>query len=352
MQKKRMVISLVAVMAVLGIMIACNKDAVSKINFIFKPNQGDGVVAVVGGEKITEDDLFAGVEKATIFQKQMEVYEMRMNKLRSILLEKLMNADPRKKGMSNDEYMAKFVTGKAEPKKADIDKFIKERNIPKERINEQIRERIKMAVKREMAMKAIENFMAIRTKNKPVTVFLEKPPRPIVNVALGEGPIYGPKDAPITIIEYTDFQCPYCAKAHDIVNEVKDKYKGKIKMVLKHYPLPFHKEGKVAANASFCADEQGSKYIWKLNDIMFKNQNKLKSSGLVELAKKIGLDTEKFSSCLKSNKYMAKVEKDMAEGQKLKLNSVPAIFINGKLINGAQPFDVFAEIINEELKRR
>ena len=124
-----------------------------------------------------------------------------------------------------------------------------------------------------------------------------------------------------------------------------------IKVAFKNFPLPFHNQAKGAAAAGLCANDQGTDKFWKMHDAMFENQTKLGKDGLAELAKKIGLDMKAYSTCVNQKKHMAAVEMDIAYGKKVGVKSTPTFYVNGKLINGAQPVEVFSELIDEELAR-
>lgn len=161
----------------------------------------------------------------------------------------------------------------------------------------------------------------------------------------------GDKDAKVTIVEFSDFQCPFCAKGADLLKEIKKKYGNKVKVVFKNFPLPFHNHAEAAAVAGLCANEQSVDSFWKMHDEMFANQEALDAEGLKKTAKKIGLKMDQFEKCVSENKHLAAVKADMEDGKKAKVKSTPTFFINGQVINGAQPMDVFAEAIDEELAR-
>ena len=337
------------------VLISCNKEANSTINFIFKPSTGTDLAAVIGDEKITNKDLIKGLE-AEIHRREMEIYNLKLNKLKSMILEKLMAKDPRKKELSNDEFLKKYISKKGEPTASEIESFIKERNIPKEQINDQIKDRIKQYLDMENKKVAVDEWMAQVTKKTPIEVYFEKPQRPVFDVQVGEAPVKGNKDAKITIIEFTDFQCPYCKKGHETIAKVEKKYGNKVKIAIKHNPLPFHTTADEIANASFCALEQNEKTIWKFNDMAFEKAELLKeetslNDELMKIAKSVGLNQEKFAECVKSNKHKAKIDKDMEESKDLQLNSVPMFFVNGQLLQGAQELEAFVEIIDEELAK-
>ena len=155
----------------------------------------------------------------------------------------------------------------------------------------------------------------------------------------------------MTIVEYSDFQCPFCSKAAVTVGEIEKKYGSKVKVVFKNYPLPFHSQARIAAEAAQCANEQGVKFFWKMHDAMFADQTKLDQDNLIATAKKAGVKEADFKSCLAATKHKAVIDADMAEGQKLGIKSTPTFFINGKLVSGAQPAEVFSEVIDEELAK-
>ncbi len=170
----------------------------------------------------------------------------------------------------------------------------------------------------------------------------------VISVSVDDDPSIGPKDAPITIIEFSDFQCPFCARAAPTVKQILKEYDGKVRFVYRDFPLSFHQNAQKSAEAAECADEQGK--FWEYHDKLFENQNALEISNLKQYAKDLGLDSSKFDSCLDSGKYTKEVEKDTEDGQKYGVTGTPAFFINGKLVSGAQPFKNFATIIDSELK--
>ena len=161
----------------------------------------------------------------------------------------------------------------------------------------------------------------------------------------------GKADAKVTIVEFSDFQCPFCSRGAEIMGQLKKKYGDKIKVVFKHFPLPFHTMAPLASEAALCAEEQKKGNFWKLHDLMFADQQNLLQGGLVEKAKKIGINEAEFSKCLNSRKFKKVVDADMALGQKVGVKSTPTFFVNGKMVNGAQPVEVFSEIIDEDLAK-
>lgn len=338
------------VLSVLFIFVACS-EGTSKPSYLFKPAPKEGIAAKVGDVEISNAELHEGIE-SEIFEHESKVFEVKFNKLRSILLQKFMDKDSRKQGLSNDEFLDKYIAKNVKISDKEIDAFIKDQNIPAEHINPQVREKIKNYLEIERKKEAVDNWIAEQTKKTPVEVYIPKPRRPTFPVEVGNAPFTGDKDAKVTIVEFSDFQCPFCAKGADLLKKIKQKYGNKVKVAFKQFPLPFHNHAEQAAVASLCANEQSTNHFWKMHDEMFANQETaLDPEGLKKTAKKIGLKMDVFEKCLSENKYLAQVKADMEEGRKVGVKSTPTFYINGQLISGAQPLEVFSEIIDEELSR-
>lgn len=335
-------------LVLLSFIIACSETN-SEPNFAFKKAPKEGLAAKMGDIEITHTELLAGIE-TDIFEEEKKIFDIKYDKLKTIIIEKLMEADPKKKDLSTDEYLDKYIASDVKISDKEINAFIKEKNIPQEHINPQIKERITAYLEAEKKKQSIDNWLAKKTKSTPVEVYIEKPRRPSFEINIGDAPIKGDKDAKVTIVEYSDFQCPFCAKGTEIIDGLKKKYGNKIKIAFKNFPLPFHNQAKGAAVAGLCAQEQSNDKFWKLHDTMFADQTKLDTDSLKITAKNIGLDLKKFSDCLDTNKYSNKIDEDIESGKKIGVKSTPTFFVNGKLISGAQPIEVFSEIIDEELK--
>ena len=172
-------------------------------------------------------------------------------------------------------------------------------------------------------------------------------------VKVSEGShVQGSKDAPVTIIEFSDFQCPYCGRFYSqTLPQIEEEYikTGKVKLVYRHCPLSFHQYAQKASEAAECADEQGK--FWEYHDKLYENQNSLDAASLKKYAKELGLDTAKFDSCMDSGKTASKVQKDFKDGQAAGVQGTPAFFINGVPVTGAQPYEVFKQVIEQELKK-
>lgn len=199
---------------------------------------------------------------------------------------------------------------------------------------------------------------AVPGAGQPTTGAPQAPTGP-VDVSADDDAFLGKKDAPVTLIEFSDFQCPFCRKfAEDTLPQLKKEYidTGKVRLVYRDFPLSFHPSAIPAAQGAECAKEQGK--FWELHDIIYAEQAK-QGSGTVQFtaddvkkwAVQAGVNATKFNQCLDSGKYKQEVEKDMADGTAAGVSGTPATFVNGRVVVGAQPFSAFKAIIDEELKK-
>ncbi len=177
-----------------------------------------------------------------------------------------------------------------------------------------------------------------------------EPAKVVTDLNITGAPVKGPKNAPVTIVAFSDFQCPFCSRVVPTLHDLEKQYDGKIKVVFKHQPLPFHNNAKIAAAASMAANDQGK--FWEMHDKLFANQQALDRPSLERYASELGLDMGKFKAALDSNKFDAYITADSAEGTRVGANGTPTFFINGRQVVGAQPIDAFKSVIDEELKKK
>jgi protein-disulfide isomerase len=180
---------------------------------------------------------------------------------------------------------------------------------------------------------------------KVATRIMLDPPRQVF--AKADRPTRGPENAPIEIIEFSDFQCPYCESAFSTVNQVLKTYGDRIRFTYRHYPLANHPRARPAAEASECAAEQGK--FWEFHDRLFGDQARLGDADFKQHAAQLGLDTAQFNACVDSHKYQAQIDVDVRAANDAGISGTPAFYINGRMLSGAQPFEAFKRIIEEEL---
>lgn len=329
---------------------ACSNDSISAQKYIFTPAPNQEAAFKFKDKTYTTSELVQGFEN-DIYELESKLFELKMNRVKGLILKNLIENDSRKGSLTEEQFVEKYIVSDVKVSEAEVQEFIKERKIPEQHINDQLKDRIQKFIIQGKTQELVDAWLETQISKSPVEVYFSEPQQPTFDVKVGDAPILGNKDAKVTLVEYSDFQCPYCAKGSKIMHEIKNKYGDKVKVAFKNFPLPFHKQAKVAALAGLCAQEQGKDYFWKLHDFMFDNQSKLDPNSLKEVAAKFqGFDNAKFSDCVDQNKLMAKVDADIEEGQNLGVKSTPTFFLNGKIISGALPIEEFSKLIDKELK--
>jgi protein-disulfide isomerase len=170
------------------------------------------------------------------------------------------------------------------------------------------------------------------------------------DIKLGDAPVMGPASAPVTLVAFSDFQCPFCSRAVPTLKEIEGQYQGKLRVAFKQMPLPFHDKAHLAAEAALAANEQGK--FWQYHDKLFANQQALDRPSLEKYAQELGLNMGKFKAALDSGKFKDRVDADAKEGAAVGATGTPTFFINGTKLVGAQPADAFKSLIDKELKSK
>lgn len=326
-------------------------DQAETINMKFQnaPAGKSNVVGNIDGKPITYDQVFKPIENE-IYDAQFKVFEVKQMALQNMALEIYMNKDPRKKGMSNDDFLSKVLMANKAVSAAEIDAFIVEKQIPKAQINDDLKSRVQQHLMNELRRDVIQHYLAEQSKKSPIIYHFEEPKAPFRDIKVAHSPTMGPANAKVTIVEFSDFQCPYCAMASKIIHDLQIKYKDKVKVVFKNYPLPFHKDAKVASVAGMCAENMKKGSFWKMHDQFFANQEKLALNDIVAMGVGVGLKKEDFEKCITNNKYLNLVEADIALGNSIGIEHTPTFFINGKLFSKKVQLERMHEYIDRELK--
>jgi protein-disulfide isomerase len=169
-------------------------------------------------------------------------------------------------------------------------------------------------------------------------------------VNVGNAPAKGPKNAPITLVVFSDFQCPFCGRIEPTLAKLESEYPGKIRVAWKNFPLSFHQNAKPAAKAAMAAGEQGK--FWEMHDKLFANQQQLDRASLEKYGQELGLNMAKYKDALDSNKFDAQIDADTKEGSAVDVSGTPATFVNGRKIGGAYPYEIFKKIVDQELAKK
>lgn len=212
---------------------------------------------------------------------------------------------------------------------------------------EEVREQVARAVTQKKQAERYGAYIEELRKSYDVKVTLPFPDLPRFEVATDGDPSEGAADAAVTIVQFAEFQCPYCGKADQTVKQVLKNYDGKVRVVFRDFPLGFHQNAIPAAIAANCADKQG-KY-WEMHAIFLANQQALTEADIQKAAQEVGLNVSSWEECRKDPAIEAEIRSDMADGSALGVEGTPAFFVNGIFLNGAQPYESFQRIIDREL---
>lgn len=344
---------------------ACNQASATAVAAASTPGADPSQVAVtVGSRSFSNADLDARIKadmevlqsRAAAAETQMkaqmedirhQVSEQEYNLRKKALTEVLFDMEAQAKGIPRNELVAQEVTAKALVVPSDIDSLWEEvksgaKNATKETMLPQLQQ---MVMQRKTEAQLGRYQRELFKKYNVAMVGLKPSRKPVVVPA--NAPILGPADAPVTIVEFTDYQCPYCQKAQQYVDRVMDAYKGKVRLVYQEFPLDFHPQAKPAGVAARCAGEQGK--FWEMHTAMLRTAGALDEADVKGRAAGLGLDGARFGTCLASGKFDAVIQQSIDAGKAIGVSGTPTFLINGRSFSGAQPFEAFEHIIEEEL---
>ena len=311
-------------------------------------SRDDGtVLATVGNHPITERDVDDAIIHGV---SPSQLYDLRRQLLDKLVDDYLIDQAAKKAGQTHDQYLA-AQNDHSPVTEADARKFYDDNKAQidaqaKGQTFDQLKARIIAVLERNRERKNRQDLVArLRSENK-VNVMLT-PPR--FKVESDNHPWAGGKDASVTIVEFSDFQCPYCRAVEPSLKEIRTKYGDRVKFVYEDFPLGFHEHAMDAARAARCAADQDK--FWEYHDALFADQSKLSAADLKSKAAKLGLDSKKFATCFDKQAPDAAIKADQARGEELGVSGTPTFFINGREVKGAQSPDKFNAIIDEELAR-
>ncbi len=301
------------------------------------------VVATVDGVEITARDLRV---QAQLVQLRKQEYEIQARAVEGAIARKILERAATARSLSLEEFLQQEVDNQiGEPTPSEIEGFhLGQREKFREPL-EKVREQVVRAWKRAKIQEGRQALLRKLRQESAVQILLE-PPRFAVDTA--GAPRQGPPAALVTIVEFSDFQCPYCRAMQPVLEQLAGKYGDRLSLVVKNFPLAnLHPQAPTAAEAVLCAGEQG-KY-WDYRKALFESKT-LDAETMSELARQIALDAEAFRGCVASRRQKSRVEQDAAEGQQLGVSGTPAYFINGVFLSGVQPLAAFEKLIEAELQ--
>lgn len=304
------------------------------------------VVARIGDTAVTLEELDSWI-KDELFDRETangnpsKAYDVRSEALRRMVTMRVVEGEAARRNTTGEAMVMGEIAAKGEVSDAEVEAFYNEQGdqVGTQTL-EELTPRIRGYLKQLRGQQVVEKLM-----DDAGVVFLLEQPR--VEVA-AIGPSKGPADARVTIIEFSDFECPFCSRALPVIQTVLDRYPDDVRLVYRHLPLErIHKRARKAAEASLCADEQGK--FWAYHDLLFANSRAMSDEDLKQYAQDTDLDVAAWSQCLEEGKMSARVDADLAAGQAVGISGTPAFVVNGVLLSGARPVEEFVEVIDTEL---
>ena len=302
-------------------------------------------VAVVGGQPIYDEEL-APVVEGQLAPLRTQEYEIKRKALDNLIEQKMLEVAAKKKGLTTEKLLDQEVNSKVpDPSDGEVEGYYFGMKVKSPLAD--VKTQLKESLKQTKIQQARQDYLKTLRADSKVVVLLSAPR---VEVAYDPARMRGNPKAPVMIVEFSDYQCPYCHNVEPTVAQVLAKYGDKVSLSYRDYPLTaIHSQAMISAVASRCALEQGK--FWEYHDQLF-TASKLEKDDLIGYARDLKLDDKQFSSCLTGDKYKADIEKDLQEGKKAGVNGTPGFFINGIALSGAQGQDAFARIIDDELSRK
>jgi len=303
---------------------------------------GDEAIAAGELDAWLRDDLF---EQATADKDAADLYEFRRDGLERMVTARLLEEESERRGLAISDLHAQTVAPAA-VSDAEIRTFYDDN---RERLVDssfdEIAPRIRGYLEQQEQAKLWNDFLDGLRKRAGVELLLQPPRLEVATV----GPTLGPADAPVTIVEFSDFNCPFCQRVAPTLKALEARYPDQLRIVFRHYPLPMHTRARAIAEAAVCADEQGE--FWAFHDRIFADPKPLADAAIRELAGTVGLDLTRFDSCLAGGDATAVVQRDLDAGAAAGVTGTQAFFVNGIRMSGAQPLESFVRVIDDEIAR-
>ena len=305
------------------------------------------VVAIVNGKEITEQELRDRV-RGEMSKLEAQMYDVRRNGAEELISDYLLEQTAQTRGLTKDQLLQQEVDSKvSEVTDKEVENFYAANQARIRKPLDEVRPQILNYLQQNKLTEIRRLYLKSLRDKAQVKVYLVPP---IVDVSAEDAPVKGPANAPITIVEFSDFQCSYCKRVVNVLDQVLERYPDKVKLAFRDFPIAnIHPQAEKAAEAAHCAGEQGK--FWEFHDLLFEKQDAIPTTNFAEHAKTLGLDVSTFQTCLDGRKYQEKVERNYAAGVKAGVSGTPAFFINGRLLSGAQPLEAFKAVIDEELER-
>jgi protein-disulfide isomerase len=312
---------------------------------------GSEPVAEVNGDAITMSDVERALG-AKLSKLEEQIYTLKRQELDNLIAQRLLAQEAAKRSTSVAALVDAEVTSKVGlVTEQEIDAFFQANKARLQGDEASVRDNIRAHLQQQKLIARRLRFVESLRSQSKVLVRLQAPPVVRVAVSTEGAPIRGAAAAPVTVVEFSDFQCPFCNRAQATLKQVLERYPGKVKLVYRDFPLDrLHPQARQASEAARCANDQGK--FWEYHDVLYANTPRAGADDLRRYAQQVGLDVAKFEQCVSSGVHKAAVQRDIDEGGRLGVTGTPAFFVNGRFLEGAQPLEAFVRLIEEELRGR
>ncbi len=302
-------------------------------------------IARLGDQAIYDEDLqpFIGGQ---LLQLKNQEYALKTKALESLLRQRLVEKEAQSAGLTVEEFLAQTVDRNLPPWHADeLGGFYLARREQFNKPLADVKQEVEKAFLEARRQQARQEYIDQLWQKAGVAILLN-PPR--IEVAMDPARTRGSPDAQVTVVEFADYQCPYCKSVEPVLAQLRDKYQGKVRFSFRDFPLKaIHPQAQSAAEASRCAEEQGK--FWEYHDLLYANQSRLNPDTYGELARSAGLNGEQFAACLAGGKFRSQIESDLQSGVAAGVSGTPAFYINGVVLTGSQPLSAFEKVIDSQL---
>jgi len=308
----------------------------------------DAVVASVNNVEITQKQVDDSVS-ARIYPLQQQLYAVRKAALENLVVSKILESEARARGVSVEQLRRELTLGEIVVTHAQVEQAYKQNaSFFAAMSPDEARERLRLDLENQERMKHYRAGLDALRKKWTIRMSFA-PPAFVTELDDGVSPAKGSKSAAVTIVEFSDFECPYCNAVQRTLKQVLESYRDQVRLVFKHLPLEGHRNSLPAARAAYCAGEQDR--FWQFHDAVF-GARELSSTSFTQIANDLGLGLAKFQECLNSEQSHAAIVRDLEAARLFKIESTPSFIINGNLIQGALSFADFQKIIEQELSQR
>ena len=309
------------------------------------PPKASPPLATVDGQSVTDDDLAPYVQGQLRPLRDQE-YQIKKKALDSLINQRVLEEEAKKRGLTTEKLLEQEVDGKLpEPTDVEVSAIYA---VQKEQINkpfEEVKAQIQQNLKRAKIQQARQDYSSRLRERAKVTVLLSSPR---MEVGFDPARVRGNPKAKVMIVEFSDFQCPFCGQVQATLKNVLAKHEGELAIAFRDMPVPqIHPQAQLAALAARCAGEQGK--FWEYHDLLFGDQAGLEKNGLIGKARSLQLDEKQFDSCLSGEKYAKQIQQDSQDAMRAGVTGTPGFFINGIFLSGAQPEATFEKLVQEQL---